>query len=70
MRRKADYGLMIFADTRFKRPGKYNKLPNWIKSNLEDSNIDITIEMAIKLAGCFFRAMGKSFVLPHHFYKT
>jgi DNA excision repair protein ERCC-2 len=69
MRRKTDYGLMIFADQRFKRPGKYNKLPNWIKKCLEDSNIDLTIETAMKLAACFFRNMGKPFILSERFFK-
>lgn len=27
MRKKTDYGLMILADSRFMRPGKYEKLP-------------------------------------------
>ncbi len=43
MRKKNDYGLMIFADERFKRAGKYNKLPKWIRQNLESENIDVTM---------------------------
>lgn len=69
MRRKSDYGLMIFADQRFRRPGKYNKLPNWIKKCLEESNIDLTIETAVKLAGCFFRNMGKKFTMEERLYR-
>lgn len=69
MRKKTDYGLMIFADQRFKRPGKYNKLPIWIKKCLDEANIDLTIETALKLAACFFRQMGRNYELSPHLYK-
>lgn len=42
MRRKNDYGLMIMADSRFTRPGKYEKLPEWIKRCLDVQNVNIT----------------------------
>lgn len=63
MRKKTDYGLMILADVRFNSPGKYHKLPLWIRKALHKDMIDVTMEAACALAGKFFREMGKPFVL-------
>jgi len=46
MRRKTDYGLMILADSRFKKASRYEKLPKWVKKCLVDHHIDITFETA------------------------
>lgn len=67
MRKKTDYGLMILADSRFNAPGKYNKLPQWIKKALDKDLIDITMETANLYAAKFFRNMGKSFVLVNSY---
>ena len=69
MRKKTDYGMMILADTRFNKPGKYNKLPNWIKKSLETSMIDITMETASVYAANFFREMGRTFILEEKLFK-
>jgi len=63
MRRKNDYGLMILADSRFTRAGKYEKLPEWIKRCLDLQNINITYEAVFHVSANFFRRMGKSFEL-------
>lgn len=63
MRRKNDYGLMILADSRFARPGKYEKLPEWIKKCLDLQNINITYEAVFHASSNFFRKMGANFEL-------
>lgn len=35
IRSKADYGLMIFADKRYQRHDKRDKLPGWITAQLK-----------------------------------
>ena len=63
MRKKTDYGLMILADHRFSAPGKYNKLPMWIRKALSKDMIDLTMETVSLYAGKFFRSMGEKFIL-------
>ncbi len=70
MRKKTDYGLMILADSRFMRAGKYEKLPEWIKRCLENQNINITFEMIFNTASNFFRRMGRLYELSEKHYKT
>jgi hypothetical protein len=66
MRRKNDYGLMVLADSRFTRAGKYEKLPEWIKRCLDAQNINITYEAVFHAAANFFRKMGKHFELVNY----
>lgn len=61
MRRKNDYGLMILADARFTRSGKYEKLPEWIKRCLDTQHINITYEGVFHASANFFRKMGTNF---------
>lgn len=70
MRRKTDYGLMILADSRFKKASRYEKLPKWIKKCLADYHIDMTFEMAFSECAKFFREMGRKFQLSSSYYKT
>ena len=70
MRRKNDYGLMILADSRFTRPGKYEKLPEWIKKCLDIQNINITYEAVFHASSNFYRRMGAPFELNRKYYKT
>lgn len=59
MRKKTDYGLMILADNRFTKAGKYEKLPEWIKKCLDHQNINVTYEAVFHISSNFFRKMGR-----------
>ena len=52
---------MILADTRFTRPGKYEKLPEWIKKCLDVRKINPTYEGLIYASADFYRKMGREF---------
>ncbi|CAD7699872.1 unnamed protein product, partial [Ostreobium quekettii] len=45
LRSKADYGLMVFADKRYQRHDKRDKLPKWITSHLRDSHLNLSTDM-------------------------
>merc|ERR1712194_100538 len=47
IRSKKDYGLMVLADARYARPGKIDKLPEWIRECLEPSNTSLSTDSAV-----------------------
>ncbi|PNF15640.1 TFIIH basal transcription factor complex helicase XPD subunit [Cryptotermes secundus] len=49
IRGKTDYGIMIFADKRFSRADKRNKLPKWIQEHLKDSLCNLSTEEAVQV---------------------
>ena len=59
LRGKSDYGLMIFADKRYNKSDKLNKLPKWIVQSMLEGNMSLSIEMAVHIAKQFFREMGQ-----------
>jgi DNA excision repair protein ERCC-2 len=59
IRSKTDYGLMIFADSRYNRHDKRSKLPKWILQFLSDSNLNLSTDMAIQHVRHFLRLMGQ-----------
>ncbi|UYV82846.1 ERCC2 [Cordylochernes scorpioides] len=59
LRGKTDYGIMLFADKRFSRADKRNKLPKWIQEYLKDTNL--SIEEAIQLSRAFLKQMALPF---------
>ncbi len=59
IRSKTDYGLMIFADSRYNRHDKRSKLPKWILQFLSDSNLNLSTDMAIQHVRQFLRLMGQ-----------
>ena len=59
IRSKTDYGLMIFADSRFNRHDKRSKLPKWILQFLQDSCLNLSTDMAISHVKAFLRLMGQ-----------
>jgi len=61
IRSKADYGLMVFADKRYQRGDKRDKLPKWITANLKDSNVNLSTDMLISIARDFMREMAQPF---------
>lgn len=61
IRSKADYGMMVFADKRYQRGDKRDKLPRWITSHLPDSHLNLSTDMLISIAREFMREMAQPF---------
>lgn len=59
IRSKADYGLMVFADNRYQRHDKRDKLPKWITSHLSDAHLDLSTDMLVHIAREFMRNMAQ-----------
>ncbi|KAL3927540.1 MAG: hypothetical protein SGBAC_013048, partial [Bacillariaceae sp.] len=59
IRSKTDYGLMIFADSRYNRHEKRSKLPKWILQFLGEEYLNLSIDMAIQYTRQFLRIMGQ-----------
>jgi DNA excision repair protein ERCC-2 len=59
IRSKTDYGLMIFADSRFARGDKRSKLPKWILQFLHDAFTNLSTDTAVSHARSFLRMMGQ-----------
>jgi DNA excision repair protein ERCC-2 len=59
IRSKTDYGLMIFADSRYNRYDKRSKLPKWILQFLLDAYLNLSTDMAIQHVKHFLRLMGQ-----------
>jgi DNA excision repair protein ERCC-2 len=61
IRKKNDYGLMVFADKRYAHIDKRDKLPKWIKSYIETQNVSISTDQALYKARTFFKDMGEEY---------
>ncbi|EGC30807.1 hypothetical protein DICPUDRAFT_50564 [Dictyostelium purpureum] len=61
IRGKSDYGIMIFADKRYNRLDKRNKLPQWILQFCQNQHLNLSTDMAISLSKQFLREMGQPF---------
>jgi DNA excision repair protein ERCC-2 len=59
IRSKADYGMMIFADKRYQRHDKRDKLPRWITSHLSNAHLDLSTDMLVHIAREFMRNMAQ-----------
>lgn len=59
IRSKTDYGLMIFADSRYNRHDKKGKLPKWILQFMADSYLNLSTDTAIVHVKQFLRLMGQ-----------
>jgi DNA excision repair protein ERCC-2 len=59
IRSKTDYGLMIFADSRYNRHDKRSKLPKWIQQFLAEHYLNLSTDMAIQHVKQFLRIMGQ-----------
>ena len=61
---KAD-GLMhwsqIFADKRYQRHDKRDKLPGWITTHLKDSHLNLSTDMLMHVAREFMRGMAQPY---------
>ncbi|CAG8636685.1 8189_t:CDS:10 [Acaulospora morrowiae] len=61
LRGKTDYGLMIFADKRFGRVDKRNKLPKWINQYITETATNLSTDMSLVIAKKFLRSMAQPF---------
>ncbi|KAJ0406633.1 hypothetical protein ATCC90586_006133 [Pythium insidiosum] len=59
LRSKTDYGLVLFADSRYNRLDKRSKLPPWITQFLVDSHLNLSVDMAIFLAKKYLALMAQ-----------
>ncbi|XP_058745503.1 general transcription and DNA repair factor IIH helicase subunit XPD-like [Vicia villosa] len=58
---KADYGMMIFADNGYCGYGTLSHLPGWIRSQLDDANLDLSTDMAVNIACEFFEKTAQPY---------
>ncbi|GAA6052607.1 hypothetical protein JCM3770_006399 [Rhodotorula araucariae] len=61
LRGKTDYGLMIFADKRFAKADKRNKLPRWLGQYITESHSNLATDVAIAHSKRFLREMAQPF---------
>lgn len=61
LRGKTDYGLMVFADKRFARADKRNKLPKWIAQYIKETHSNLSTDMAIVESKLFIRSMAQPY---------
>jgi DNA excision repair protein ERCC-2 len=59
IRSKADYGLMVFADRRYQRHDKRDKLPKWITSQLKEAHMNLSTDMLMVVTREFMRSMAQ-----------
>ena len=59
IRGKSDYGLVIFADKRYNKADKRDKLPQWIRQFMQDNTLNLSTEMALHEARAFLREMAQ-----------
>jgi DNA excision repair protein ERCC-2 len=59
IRSKTDYGLMIFADSRYNRHEKRSKLPKWILQFMAEHYLNLSTDTAIGHVRNFLRIMGQ-----------
>ncbi|CAN3363832.1 general transcription and DNA repair factor IIH helicase subunit XPD/Rad3p [Diutina catenulata] len=57
LRGKDDYGIMVLADRRFAR--KKNQLPKWIAQALNDSDTNLSTDVALATAKKFLRTLAQ-----------
>ena len=59
MRSKNDYGAMVFADSRYNRADKREKLPKWIQKFLRTDRLNTSTEEATSVVRTFLRNMSQ-----------
>ncbi|KAL6748525.1 hypothetical protein V8C86DRAFT_1139607 [Haematococcus lacustris] len=59
IRSKADYGMMVFADKRYQRHDKRDKLPAWITRHMRDAHLNLSTDMLLTVARDFMRGMAQ-----------
>jgi DNA excision repair protein ERCC-2 len=51
----------VFADNRYQRHDKRDKLPAWITSHLKDSHLNLSTDMLLHIARDFMRSMAQPY---------
>lgn len=51
----------MFADKRYQRHDKRDKLPGWITSQLKDAHLNLSTDMLLTVAREFMRQMGQPY---------
>nr|AIL94188.1 DNA-repair protein complementing XP-D cells [Brachionus koreanus] len=59
LRGKNDYGIMCFADKRFAKADKRQKLPKWIRDYLQDCDCNLSIEEAMSKSKRWLKQMAQ-----------
>lgn len=59
IRNKNDYGVVVFADKRYVRGDKKNKLPQWILDLMPDSQVDLDTQAALSVTRTYVRKMAQ-----------
>ncbi|KIY44459.1 DNA repair helicase [Fistulina hepatica ATCC 64428] len=60
LRGKTDWGLMVFADKRYARADKRDKLPRWINQYITESASNLSTDMALSLSKLFMRTISQA----------
>jgi DNA excision repair protein ERCC-2 len=59
VRGKTDYGIMIFADKRYARVDKRNKMPPWISQFISPAQMNLTTQEAATISKQFLKQMAQ-----------
>ncbi|CDF35006.1 unnamed protein product [Chondrus crispus] len=59
IRNKNDYGVVVFADKRYVRADKRNKLPKWISDLMPASQVDLDTQAALSVTKLYLRTMAQ-----------
>eukprot|EP00639_Heterosigma_akashiwo_P012407 CAMPEP_0206361122 /NCGR_PEP_ID=MMETSP0294-20121207/149_1 /ASSEMBLY_ACC=CAM_ASM_000327 /TAXON_ID=39354 /ORGANISM="Heterosigma akashiwo, Strain CCMP2393" /LENGTH=597 /DNA_ID=CAMNT_0053805897 /DNA_START=1 /DNA_END=1795 /DNA_ORIENTATION=+ len=59
LRSKTDYGVMLFADSRYNRHDKRSKLPPWILQFIGDAHLNLSTDVAIEYVKRFLQDMAQ-----------
>eukprot|EP01070_Trichotokara_eunicae_P010992 Trichotokara_eunicae@DN6562_c0_g1_i1.p1 len=59
IRSKSDYALMVFADGRYSKLDKRQKLPEWILSQIDAAHLSLSVDSAVAVAKSFLMDMTK-----------
>ncbi|KAL1504663.1 hypothetical protein AB1Y20_008443 [Prymnesium parvum] len=59
IRGKSDYGLVVFADKRYNKADKREKLPQWIRQFMSERLLNLSVEGALHEARQFLREMAQ-----------
>ena len=51
----------VFADQRYQRHDKRDKLPGWITSHLKDAHLNLSTDMLMHIARDFMRSMAQPY---------
>lgn len=61
IRGKTDYGIMCFADQRYSKKDKHEKLPAWIQKHLSRGGMNLSCDQAIVECKTFLREMAQPY---------